>query len=391
MTLRRPARLQHIAGIGVDRMGSLADESGKDFLRLENLDTDIPPDAEAITRTREGATRHSDNSYLPFIGQRHLRDVVARFATAQSGISYSGERNCIISAGGLSGILNVLLATVDIGDEVIVTDPTYIGLVNRIHLAGGIPKFVSFQFNAGGPWVLDRDALRAAITPKVRALLLMSPSMPSGACFDAGDWKLICDLCVANDLLLILDTAMERLIYDGRDTIHPSGFPGMEQKTITVGSSAKELRMIGWRVGWIVAPERFMPDLTAVSLANVVVPVGIAQDAVAIALERSTSTMPSYITELCARRDAVIHQLEGLPVGVPAGGWSLLMRVSDYGIDGETMSARLLNNGVCATAMKGWGVEHGSQYIRFVFANEPVERLMTLGKRVRSALGFCGQ
>jgi len=145
--------------------------------------------------------------------------------------------------------------------------------------------------------------------------------------------------------------------------------------------------MIGWRVGWIVAPEHFMPDLTAVSLANVVVPVGIAQDAVAIALDRSTSTMPSYISELCARRDVVIQQLEGLPVGVSAGGWSLLMRVSDYGIDGETMSARLLDNGVCATAMKGWGVEHGSQYLRFVFANEPVERLMSLGKRVRSALG----
>jgi len=161
MARLRPARLKQIAGIAIDRMGSLADESGKDFLRLENLDTDIPPDAEAIARTREAAARDSDNSYLPFIGQRHLRDVVARYVTAQSGISYSGERNCIIAAGGLSGILNVLLATVDIGDEVIVTDPTYIGLVNRIHLAGGIPKFVPFQFNAGRPWMLARDALRA--------------------------------------------------------------------------------------------------------------------------------------------------------------------------------------------------------------------------------------
>jgi aspartate/methionine/tyrosine aminotransferase len=119
-----------------------------------------------------------------------------------------------------------------------------------------------------------------------------------------------------------------------------------------------------------------------------VVPVGIAQDAVAVALERSASTMSSYIYELCARRDAVIQQLEGLPVGVPDGGWSLLMRVSDYGIDGETMAEQRLDDGVCATAMKGWGVEHGSQYIRFVFANEPIERLMSLGNRVRSALGI---
>jgi N-succinyldiaminopimelate aminotransferase len=387
MAPRRPARLQHIAGIGVDRMGTLADESGKDFLRLENLDTDIPPDPQAIACTREGATRDSNNSYLPFIGQRHLRDVVAQHVCAVSGVSYDGERNCIISAGGLSGILNVLLATIDVGDEVIVTDPTYIGLVNRIHLAGGVPKFVPFRFNAGGRWALDRQALLAAVGPKVRAMLLMSPSMPSGACFDRGDWAAICDLCIAQDLLLILDSAMERLVYDGGEIIHPAGYPGMAERTITVGSSAKELRMIGWRVGWIVAPERFMPDLTAVSLANVVVPVGIAQDAVALALERSKSTMPSYVSELCARRDAVIEQLDGLPVGVPGGGWSLLMRVSEFGIDGETMSRRLLDQGVCATAMTGWGIEHGSQYIRFVFANEPVERLASLGKRVRAALG----
>jgi N-succinyldiaminopimelate aminotransferase len=210
-------------------------------------------------------------------------------------VSYSGERNCIISAGGLSGIVNVLLATIDIGDEVVVTDPTYIGLVNRIHLSGGIPKFVPLQFNAGRRWVLDREALRAAIGPAVRAMLLMSPSMPSGACFDSGDWKLICDLCVANDLLLIVDAAMERLVYDGTAIIHPAGYPGMAERTITVGSAAKELRMIGWRVGWIVAPGSLMPDITAVSLANVVVPVGIPQAAVAVALERSASTMSSYL------------------------------------------------------------------------------------------------
>lgn len=387
MSLRRPARLRHIAAIGVDRMGSLADESGRDFLRLENLDTDIPPDPEAIARTRAGATSDSNNSYLPFVGQRHLREVVARHVSAGCAVSYSGERNCIICAGGLSGILNVLLATVDIGDEVIVTDPTYIGLVNRIHLAGAIPKFVPFRFNPGGHWALDRDALRTAVGPKVRAMLLMSPSMPSGACLDRSDWRLICDLCIANDLLLILDTAMERLVYDGREIIHPAGYPGMQERTITVGSSAKELRLIGWRVGWIVAPERFMPDVTAVSLANVVVPVGIAQDAVAVALERSNATLPAYLSELCARRDAVIDQLAGLPVGVPGGGWSLLMRVSDFASDGETMSRRLLDHGVCATAMTGWGVAHSSQYIRFVFANEPVERLMLLGERVRAALG----
>ena len=144
--------------------------------------------------------------------------------------------------------------------------------------------------------------------------------------------------------------------------------------------------MIGWRVGWIVAPEHFLPDLIAVSLANVVVPVGIGQDAVAIALERSSATIEAYVAELQRRRDTILNELRGLPVGVPGGGWSLLLRVSDFGIDGTTMSERLIDVGVCATAMKGWGVTHGSQYIRFVFANEPTTRLQGFGERVRAAL-----
>ncbi|MEI5665496.1 pyridoxal phosphate-dependent aminotransferase [Bosea sp. CCNWLW174] len=386
MTRSRPARLHHIAGIGVDGMGSIADASGKDFLRLENLDTDILPAPEAIARTVHAATEDADNSYLPFIGQARLRDIAARHVSAISGVSYSGERNCVISAGGLSGILNVLLATIEVGDEVIVTDPTYAGLINRVRLAGGVPRFVSFVFEPGGEWRLDRAALRASIGPKTTAMLLMSPSMPSGGCLDAADWAVVAELCVAHDLLLIVDTAMERLVFDGRPVLHPAGLPGMAERTVTVGSSAKELRMIGWRVGWIVAPDAFMPDLVAVSLANVVVPVGIGQDAVATALENSATTLAPYVDELQARRDCVLEELRGLPVGVPGGGWSLLLRVSDFGLDGAAMSERLLEQGVCATAMAGWGETHGGQYIRFVYANEPTRRLRALGARVRAAL-----
>jgi aspartate/methionine/tyrosine aminotransferase len=385
MPRTRPARLQHIAGIGVDRMGSLADAGGRDFLRLENLDVDLPPDAEAVERTRRAASEDADNSYLPFVGQQRLRQVAAAHVTRLSGVSYD-ERNCVIAAGGLSGILNVLLATLEVGDEVVVTDPTYAGLINRVRLAGGVPRFVPFAFTPGAAWRLDRDALRRAIGPKTRAMLLMSPSMPSGGTLDAEDWNLVAELCRSHDLLLILDSAMERLLFDRRPLIHPAGLPGMAERTIAVGSSAKELRMIGWRVGWIVAPQAYVPDLVAVSLANVVVPVGIAQDAVATALERSAESLPAYVAELEARRDAVLQQLDGLPAGVPGGGWSLLLRVSDFGIDGAEMSRRLLEQGVAATAMAGWGETHGAQYIRFVFSNEPVERLRLLGERVRRAV-----
>ncbi len=386
MEWKRPGRLRELAGIGVDRMGAIADSAGRDWLRLENLDTDIPPDAEAVALTQRAAAEDASNSYLPFVGQSGLREAAARHVARASGVAYTGERNCIVTAGGLAGILNVLLATVEEGDEVVVTDPTYAGLLNRIRLAGGVPRFAELRFTPGGPWRLDREALRAAVGAKTRAMLLMSPSMPSGAVFEEGDWAAVAALCRERNLLLIYNAAMERLLFDGRRVMHPAGMPGMAERTITVGSASKELRMIGWRVGWIVAPEAFMPDLAAVSLANVVVPVGIAQAAAAAALERSEAAMGPYVAELQARREVMARELAGLPFGMPAGGWSLLLRVSDFGLDGEAMAQRLLAQGVCATAMAGWGGAEASGYVRFVFANEPAERLRGLGARVRKAL-----
>lgn len=370
-------------------MGDIADAFDAEYLRLENLDVNIPADPKALEYTELCVRQDECNSYLPFIGKRRLRDVAADHVSELSGVTYSGDRNCTISAGGLSGILNVLLATVEEGDEVIVTDPTYRGLTNRVLLAGGVPKFVPYTFTPGGEWKLDREALRSAISPRTSAMLLMSPSMPCGGYFTYEDWSLIAELCVENDLLLILDTAMERLVFDARNVVHPAGLAGMAERTITIGSASKELRMIGWRVGWIVGPEEFMGDIAAVSMANVVVPVGIAQHAVAIALERSKGpALHDYIGELQARRDLILSELGDLPVGVPAGGWSLLLRVSDFGMDGTEVSKRLLEQGVCATAMNGWGEVHGSQFVRFVFSNETQERLKGIGDKVRKALGI---
>ena len=343
------------------------------------------PDARAehepAKDLRQG--RHAKTSRA---NARHrVREVAARHVSRVSGVAYE-QRNCVIAPGGLAGILNVLLATIDTADEVIVTDPTYAGLLNRIRLAGGVPKFVPFEFVLGAHWKLDRDALRAAIGPRTRAMLLMSPSMPSGALLSQGDWQLVAELCCAHDLLLVVDAAMERLVFDRQQVIHPAGIAGMRERTVTVGSASKELRMIGWRVGWIVGPEQYMPDIAAVSLANCVVPVGIAQDAAAIALEESHASIGPYVSELERRRDVLVNELRGLPVGVPGGGWSMLLRVSDFGLDGVRMSARLLEQGIAATGMLGWGERHGPEYIRFVYSNEPVHRLRGVGDKVRRAL-----
>ena len=385
--MMRPSRLSGMAGIGVDRMGDRADATkGKDFLRLENLDTDIPPLEAAIAASRAALADDKNNSYLPFIGQMRLRQAAAAHVSRLSGKGYEGARNVVISAGGLHGIFNVLMTIVEPGDEVILTDPTYIGLTNRVRLAGGVPKFVAF-LKQGGGWALDREALKRAVTAKTRAFLLMSPSMPSGGSLTREDWQAVAEIARERKLWVINDTAMERILFDGRPVCHPAGLPGMGDLVITVGSASKELRLIGWRVGWIVAPAALVPDLALVSMGNVVVPVGIAQDAAAVGLEQGDTDVARATAILEERRNLLLEELAEFPVRRPDGGWSLLIDASELGMTGAQLSERLFDMAqIAATPMTGWGEVNGAQFLRFVFANEPVQRLRGIGARMRRAL-----
>jgi len=375
-----------MTGIGVDKMGHLADAAGgADILRLENLDTDVPPHPAAVEATRRAVVDDASNSYLPFVGQTRLRRAVAAHVARLAGAPCDGERNVLISAGGLSGILNVLLALVDTGDEVILTDPTYVGLINRVRLAGGVPRLVPFVKDRGD-WTLDRDALRQSVGDRTRAFLFMSPSMPSGGVLTREDWLAVADIVRERRLWLVHDTAMQRILFDGRTVVDPAGLPGMAERTITVGSASKELRLIGWRVGWIAAPEPLVPDLALVSMGNVVVPVGIAQTAAAVALEAGDEDVARATATWQARRDLILREMEGLPVLRPAGGWSLLVDGAPLGLTGAEMSRRLFDQArIAATPMEGWGEVNGAQLLRLVFANEPVERLRGIGDKARRA------
>src|SRR5438034_11469023 len=149
------SRLTHITQIGVERMGDLADTlKDPDVLRLENLDTDLRPPQSALEFTKRAVDDDAANSYLPFFSLDSMRQAAVNLVERQSTQQYDWTTECVISAGGLSGILNVLLATLELGDEVLMTDPTYVGLINRVRLAGGVPRFVPLTPSVHG-WRLD--------------------------------------------------------------------------------------------------------------------------------------------------------------------------------------------------------------------------------------------
>ena len=386
--MRTSSRLQHITKIGVEEMGDLADSlSDPDVLRLENLDTNILPPESAITVTRKAIVDDDANSYLPFFGLDSLRKAATGLVERQSGMKYDWKTESLICAGGLSGILNVLLSSLEPGDEVLMTNPTYVGLNNRVRLAGGVPRYVPLLPTREG-WRLDREELATIEHGPVRALLMMSPSMPTGAVFDQKDWEALADFARKADCLLINDSAMERILFDGLEVIHPASLEGMRDRVVTVGSASKEYRMIGWRVGWVVGPAEFVADVARVSISNVVCQTGIAMEAVATAIEDQEDGVLDSTRRLQARRDLLLEELSEFRPIPPHGGWSMLIDVSPLGIDGPTASALLLEKGkIAATPMVNWGGENCANYIRLVFSNESIERLTGIGDRFRSALG----
>jgi aspartate/methionine/tyrosine aminotransferase len=377
-------RLENIPGFSIDRVAA---EAGDDpeVLRLENLDTDLAPPAAAIAATKAAVGRDEDNSYLPFTGKLALREIVAQHVSKQTGHSYSpGE--VVITCGGTEGMFDALLATTDPGDEVILTDPTYAGMIYRVRLAGAVAKLVPFVVN-GGEWRLDLDALRATVSGRTRVLFIMNPSMPSGAVLNEEEWNAIADICQEHSTWLIYNAVMERILFDSRPFIHPASLAGMTERTIIIGSVSKEYRMIGWRVGWIVGPLSIMGDMARVHIYNCVTPGGIAQVGALAALQSSHEDFAACVAEWQRRRDVVNDELRDMPIISAAGGWSQLLDVGAMGYRSFEASDLLLKRGkIAATPMRDWGEQNSDQFVRLVFSNEPVERLAELRDRVRLAL-----
>jgi aspartate/methionine/tyrosine aminotransferase len=381
----RVRRLEDIPGFTIDRVAAAAGDD-PDVLRLENLDTDVPPPAEAIEATRGAIGDDDANSWLPFTGRDDLKEAVAAFIERRGGPRYDGRREIVITSGEGDAMLDALFCLTDPGDEVLLTDPTYAGMINRVRLVGARPRLVPLHV-VDGDWRLDLDALRSAVTERTRVVFVNNASFPSGWVASDAEWDALAATCRERDLWLLYWAGFEAVLYDRRPVRHPAALPGMRNRTVTVGAPSLEQRMIAWRVGWVVAPGELTNDVSRVQIYNGLVPSGFAQIGTRVALELSDGHVRAANEEFERRRDETIRQLGALPAVTPAGGWSLLLDVAALGLDCADVSERLLEQKVAATPMRGWGGEVADRHVRFVFSNEPVERLSLLGERVRRALG----
>jgi aspartate/methionine/tyrosine aminotransferase len=376
-------RLADIPGFGIDRVAAAA---GADpgILRLENLDTDLAPPAAAIEATRAAAGEDDANSYLPFTGRDDLKAAVAAHLQRRSGHAYDAAQ-VTIACGDGDNMLDAVLAVADPGDEVIVTDPVYAGMINRVRLAAAVPRLVPMAVRDGA-WRLDLEALRAAAGPRTKALFLMNPSFPTGAVLSDEEWEAVAALCREHDLWFVYWSLMEGIVFDGAPVRHPASLPGMAERTIVCGAVSMEWRMIGWRIGWLAGPPEIAGELAKVHIYNGLTPGGIAQAGSVAALAEPEAALRACVHEWERRRDTVLEQLAGFPAVRADGGWSLVVDTAAMGLSPAELSERLLRERVAATPMTGWGGDVAARHLRIVFSNEPVERLALLGDRFRAAL-----
>jgi aspartate/methionine/tyrosine aminotransferase len=377
-------RMDAIPGFGIDRVARAVGDD-PDVLRLENLDTDLVPPESALRATREAVDEDDANSWLPFTGKAGLRQAVADRFEERSGISVDPHAQVVITCGEGDAMLDALFVTTDPGDEVILVDPTYAGMINRVRIAGGVPRLVPLRPESG-EWRLDTDALAAAVTDRTRAIFVANPGMPTGNHLSDEEWEAIASICRERDVWLVYLAWMERILFDGRPYRHPSSLPDMAGRVVHVGCVTMEQRMIGWRIGWLVVPSALGDDAARAHIYNGLTPGGIAQAGATAALREPHDDVAAAVTEWQRRRDAILDQVEGLPAVLPAGGWSLLMDVEALGTTPSDLSAALVDQKVAATPMTTWGELVSPRFIRFVYSNEPVERLSLLGERLRRVL-----
>jgi aspartate/methionine/tyrosine aminotransferase len=378
-------RLEGIPGFGIDRVAEAAG-SDPEVLRLENYDADIPPHPDAVEATRAAIGRDEANSYLPFSGLDEMKEAVAELIARRGGPRYDPYREIVITDGDGSAVLNALLVLTDPGDEVILTDPTYAGMLQRVRLVGAVPRLVPLRGDASG-WRLDLEALQAAVSDQTRVLFLMNPAIPSGWVANEEEWAAITAICRERDITLLYWMLWEAIVFGGRPIVVPSALEGMRDLTVTAGAVSLEQRMIAWRVGWTVSRSELAPTLAMVHIYNGVVTSGFGQIGAAAALRIGDDDVRAAVVEWEGRHEELVRQCDGLPLVPAHGGWSALFDAEASGLDASELSRRLLEQKVAATPMTdAWGGAVASRYVRLVFSNEPVERLAVLGERLRAAL-----
>lgn len=351
-------------------INELAQEHNALNLSQGRPDFDGQPDAVAAHIEALQSAKH--NQYAPAPGTPTLRQAVAAHSKRFYDIDLTPKTDVIVTAGGTEAIFVCVMALVDPGDEVIVIEPYFDTYVPNIIMAGGVPVCVPLH---PPDWTFDFEELRAAITPKTRAIMLNTPHNPTGRVFTREELQCIADLCLEHDLCVISDEVYEHLTFDPAQHIPIATLPGMFERTLTASSIGKSFTVTGWKIGWVFGATELM---TGVARAQEYVTFAVnhpAQIASAFALNLPNSYFSDYRASYLKKRDLLLSALDGtgLKVTQPEGTYFIMADFSEVfdGIDTEFVRYLIKElNIACIPPTPFYSQEHvhiGQKHVRFAF------------------------
>ncbi|MGW7098285.1 pyridoxal phosphate-dependent aminotransferase [Streptomyces sp. NPDC054838] len=326
----RPFLNRRLAAFGTTifaEMSALATATGSINLGQGFPDTDGPAEiAEAAVRAiRDGR----GNQYPPGPGVPELRLAISEHQRRFYGLTYDPDTEVLVTAGATEAIAAALLALLEPGDEVIALEPYYDSYAACIAMAGAVR--VPLTLRAPG-FRLDVDALRAAVTPRTRLLLLNTPHNPTGTVLTPAELAAVAELAVERDLLVVTDEVYEHLVFEGAHTPLAS-LPGMRERTVAISSAGKTFSFTGWKVGWVTAPPALIAAVRSVKQFLTYVSSGPFQHAIAEALALPDAFYETFRTDHLAKRDLLADGLAaaGFEVFRPQGTYFVTTDITPLG------------------------------------------------------------
>ncbi len=328
------SRLRPYATTVFAEMSALATRVGAVNLGQGFPDEDGPP---AMLKAAQDAIADGANQYPPGIGVAALRQAIAAQRQRHFGIQYDPDTEVLVTVGATEAIAAAVIGLVEPGSDVLVIEPFYDSYPPVVAMAGAHRVAVPLVPDGRG-FALDVDALRRAVTPRARALIVNSPHNPTGTVLNESELAAIAEIAVAADLLVITDEVYEHLVFDGRRHLPLAGFDGMAERTITISSAAKMFNCTGWKIGWACGPAELIAGVRAAKQYLTYVGGAPFQPAVALALDTEDAWVAELRRSLQTRRDRLAAGLVeiGFVVHDSAGSYFLCADPRPLGYDDST-------------------------------------------------------
>ncbi|MFP2902216.1 pyridoxal phosphate-dependent aminotransferase [Corallococcus sp. 4LFB] len=339
---RRLQAIKPSATLALNARAKALAAGGKDVVVLAagEPDFDTP---EFVKQAAIDALRSGFTKYTATAGMPELREAVCRKLERDNGLKYAPDQ-VVVTAGGKQSLYNCFQALLDEGDEVIIFAPYWVSYPDMVHLAGGTPVIVPTREEDG--YAPDPAAIKKALTPRTRAIVLNSPANPTGAVYSRATLEGIADAVRGHDCMLVTDDMYEKLLYTGEPFLNIGNVaPDLVPRLLVSNGLSKSYAMTGWRLGYAAGPKALISGMQLVQDQSTSNASSITQKAALAALNGPTDTITAMVNEYRERRDLFVAGLNAIPgirCRLPEGAFYAMADVR--GLLGKTYKGKPLTD-----------------------------------------------